>query len=302
MNHQIKLLALFAIAWMFPALCIANAPKPPTSQPVYIRNSVDLAKLPNQLANRVVYIAPGAYDFTPKLIEWQNVLIVAQDVNRPPCLRVAAKDAGRWAFNSDGKTSNVEIRNVHVDLPTNHGGFLHVYGGDQIRIVGCSQNEGNVLWSEGRAGRLYIKGHLPGGPADKYEICTFTSPVTELIVDERGANAWFIQGKSEACIRDMQSIHSVWLGLNVTGSKFKQSFQDRAGGTHEHIGCTVTGGPFACLDIGWLTDPNIPLHTLDVSSWKDSTIDGYTIRPGVKRTQFINTRINGVLTNSVIQH
>lgn len=283
----------------------------PTSQPVTIRDSKTLNKLSNTLHDTTVSLAPGHYDWTPKLIEWQNVLFKAQDENNPPDLRIAAKDAGRWAFNTDAKTFNSEIRHIHATLPDSHGGFLHATGGDAVRLVGCYQNEGNVFWSEGKGGRFLILNHVPGSAADKYEICNFTAPIDELIVDERGVpNALFLQNpkKTEACIRDMQSKHSVYLGVHVETLDFKFGAQDRGGGFHEWIQCIIThpkkSAPYACVTIGWMAaSAGIPVIPLLQSSWTDCVMDGYSQENKTcKLITFLRCTINGKLTTATIRN
>src|SRR5262249_15585120 len=150
-----------------------------------------------------------------------------------------------------------------------------------------------------------------GKAADKYQLCTFTAPVDELIVDERGVDAWWCQGNNESDIRDMQSRHSVYLGLQVLGSGFKYAVQDRADGTddgsglHEWIGCTVLGGPHhehSCVTIGWMAkSAGIASRPLGCSRWVDSTMDGFTQEnPTCRRIEMIDAMVGGKKTTKTV--
>lgn len=308
---KLPLIGALILATLGALLADTKAPavtKVPTSQPITIRTSKDLAALSNNLSYKTITIARGAkLDASAKVINWQHVLLEG-DPNDPPTLRLPASQEFRWLFNTAATTSDVTIRSIHGDFAGARSGFLHVLGGDQIRLVGCSQNVGNVLWCEGATGRVYVKDHVPGGPADKYQICTFTAPVQELIIDERGVpSAGFFQGSNESTIRDMRSVHSVFLGVHVYGSGYKYAWQDRAGGVHEHIDCTVDGGKHhanSCLTVGWMAaSAGIPASSFDESDWVYCTLDGLTQENATcKVIRIVGTTIDGKVTNKTIRN
>ena len=302
--------AIFVISVLLSMLVMLSArgnPAPkPTSQPITIHNSKELNTLPNKLHDKTIFVMPGKYDASAKTIDWQRVILCAANPNDPPMLRLPAAQDFRWLFNTVATTNDVTIQNMHGDFPSARSGFLHGLGGDQIRLIGCSQNIGNVFWNERRAGRVYIKDHVPGAPADKYQLCNFVDTLDELIVDERGVpNAAFCQGPHESDIRDMQSKHSVYLAVHCIGSGYKFAWQDRAGGLHEHIDCVVTGGSHhanSCLTIGWMApSAGIPANSLACSRWTGGSIEGWgQENKTCKRIEIIGVKINGKLTTQTI--
>ncbi len=288
----------------FLLLCSA-ALAAPTSQPITVRSTKDLLRLSNNLHDKIIYVYPGKYDATAKTINWQRVLFKAKDANNPPTLRLPASQSFRWLFNTTPTTKDVTIQGIHGDFPGARSGFMHGLGGDQIRMIDCSQNVGNVLWCERRMGRIYIRGFQPGKPADKYQLCSFVDTVDELIVDERGADAWWIQGTNEADVRDMQSTHSVYLAMQGIGSGFKYWGQDRAGGLHEWIQCVISGGPHganSCVTIGWMAaSAGIKPNPLQCSRWIDSKIDGWTQENKTCKTiTFLRVMVAGKMTTKTI--
>jgi hypothetical protein len=315
------LLAAFLILFPAPVAPAKSVKTPrPTSQPLTIHNSAELNKLPNKLNDRTIFVVGGDYDFSPRLIQWQRVVLCPTD-NRAVVFNVAKKDADRWLFTADPSTYDVEIRDIHAALPDITGGFLVSTGGSNIRLVRTQQNQGNLFWGHG-GGEILLDHCTVFGTAKKYLICNFDNQLDGLTV--KGGT--FRQGKEEAAIRLMQVFDAEIDDANFVGSHYKQAVQDRPGGfarkdSHgklqrdsfgEHVwnNCTITGG-VDCGNFKLATDRNFPFGTLGVSRWINCKIDAFATtaqganpltfdQMGVKRVEFVNTKLGGKLTNKTI--
>jgi hypothetical protein len=174
---------------------------------------------------------------------------------------------------------------------------LNVGASVRLDIVGVSN--GCIFWGHGGKSAELHNVYSDGVP-DKYAICNFDHPLDSLVIDNSGTNKVIQQGEHEAAVRIMQVTNLLVVGLKVKGHKYKddkgkwhywkQAVQDRSGGQHIWRNCEIEGP----VDIGYMTDPNIPIQPLTRSRWENCTLSEWpAIRDGVQRVEYVNCVIAG---------
>lgn len=166
--------------------------------------------------------------------------------------------------------------------------------GQTLAVSDVMVTNGAIFWGHG-GDSVTLKNVQSEGDVWKYRICNFDHPLKSMHIDNTGVKCWITQGPNEAAVRMMQvetlEVHGLWVrGHKTNGTWWKQCIQDRSGGTHKWFNCQVDG----LIDIGWMTDPTIPIVPLALSYWENCTMLAWpNIHPGVKRVQFVNCTIAG---------